>query len=269
MLLENIGNPFSSTLYRAVDDVARARGVNVYASNLDEDPERESELVRSLVERDVEGLIIAPSSTDHAYLEDARYAGTKFVFIDRPSLGFEADAILTDNQAGASVGVEHLVALGHERIAYLGDIHSIATAADRYAGYVEALVQAGITVDEHLVRHDLHTMGGAQAAVSDLLRGPEAPTALFAAQNLVTIGAIRALHKLARHRDVALVGFDDLPLGDLLFPGITVVAQQPYKMGELAAQALFSRLDGNTEPARYQFLQANLITRGSGEIPAA
>jgi LacI family transcriptional regulator len=268
VLLENVGNPFSSTLHRAIEDVARKRGVAVFAGSLDEDPLREQELVQAFAARQVDGLIIVPASFDHRYLESERRAGTEIVFIDRAPIGFEADAVLTDNHSGSKLGVQHLIQGGHQRIGFLGDIATIATARDRFSGYMEAMDGAGLAVEDQLILHDLHTPAEAQDAVRRLVALAEPPTAIFTSQNLITIGALRVLHELRLQHKIALVGFDDVALSDLLDPGVTVVAQNPYEIGQLAAHALFRRLDGATGPAEVCLLQAELITRGSGEITA-
>jgi LacI family transcriptional regulator len=154
-------------------------------------------------------------------------------------------------------------------IAFLGDLQAISTARERFAGYRAALDRAGIPADPVLVRHDLHTREAAEAAVAAMLTDlPECrPTAIFAGQNLITIGAIRALRAAGVERRVALVGFDDVELGDLLSPGLTVVAQDPVAIGRAAAELLFARLDGERGPSRHVEVPTRLIPRGSGEIP--
>src|SRR6059058_5534929 len=121
LLLEDVANPFFSSLHRSVEDVARRRGVLVFAGSSDEDPQRERELVESLVARGVDGVIIAPTSGDHGYLLRDRDAGVGMVFVDRPPRYIDADSIVSDNQGGAERAVEHLVAVGHRRIAFAGD----------------------------------------------------------------------------------------------------------------------------------------------------
>ena len=147
-------------------------------------------------------------------------------------------------------------------------MRKIATASDRYRGYVEALQAAGIRIDERLVRTDLHTRDAADSAAHELLRLPVevAPTALFTSQNLVTIDTVRALRQRDLQHLVALVGFDDVELADMLDPGITVVAQDPFKMGIEAAELLFARLDGDRGPSKRRLISTRLIERGSGEI---
>ena len=267
VVLEDVSNPFASTLHRAIEDVAVERRVLVLAGSSDEDEDRERQLVSAFVSRRVDGLIIQPSSHDHSYLHTERRAGTPVVFVDRPPSFLDADAVVTDNAAGIRGAVRHLVEQGHRRIAYLGDMRSIATAAERHQGYVEELAEQKIGVDATLVRLDLRGIEKAEAAAREVLARPQRPTAIIAGQNLITIGAFRALRALDLHRRVALVGFDDFLLADLLAPGITVIAQDPAAIGRTAAAVLFRRLDGDRSPSQVHTVRTRMITRGSGEIP--
>jgi LacI family transcriptional regulator len=267
LLLEDVGNPFSSSLHRAVEDEARSRGVQVLSGSLDEDPQRERELIHIFALRRVDGLIMAPASHDQRYLLAEVSAGVPVVFVDRPPVGLAADAILATNVTGAVEAVRHLAQHGHRRIAYLGDYASIATARHRYQGYRTVVAEAGLDDDDELVVHDLHGISLAEGAVMALLRRPNPPTALFTSQNLVTIGAVRALRRVGLHNAVALAGFDDFPLADLLQPGVTVVAQDPAMIGRTAARALFRRIEGDTTEPREYWMPTTLIRRGSGELP--
>lgn len=269
LLVEDVSNPFSAAVHRAVENYAAERGVLVLSSSLDEDAERERRMVRTLIARRVDGLIIVPASSDHRYLVAEQSAGTAVVFVDRPPTPLIGDAVVTDNREAADAGVKHLISAGHRRIAYLGDTESLPTARSRYAGYCDALRGAeadGCVLDPALVVHGLRTTKAADEAVTRLLSRPEAPTALFTSQNLVTIGAVEALHRMGLHHRVAIVGFDDFPLAELLDPGVTVLAQQPSEMGRLAAELLFGRMAGDRSPAAAHVIASQLIPRGSGEI---
>lgn len=266
LLLEDVSNPFSAAIHRAIENVARARGVAVFTASLDEDPEREQALVRAFVARRVDGLVMVPAGGDQSYLHSEVRAGLSLVFVDRPPAYLDADVVLAANQAGAEQAVRHLIDQGHSRIAYLGDLLSISTANERHAGYETALRGAGIAVDPWLVRHDLHSSDLAEAAATELFEGNAPPTAIFASQNLVTIGVIRALRSAGRQHDIALVGFDEVPLADLLEPGLTVVAQDVLEIGRCAAEQLFRRLDGDRSATVRQVIPTRLIPRGSGEI---
>lgn len=266
VVLEDVANPFSSALHRAIEDVAVERSVLVLAGSSDEDENRERQLIAAFTSRRVDGLVIQPASHDHSFLIAERKAGTAIVFVDRPPAFFDADTVVTDNAAGVRRGVRHLIGHGHKKVGYLGDLHTIATAAQRYQGYVAELAAQRMTVDERFVRLDTSGIARAEAAVTELLEGSDPPTALFTAQNLITIGAFRTLRRLGLHRKIALVGFDDILLADLLEPAITVVAQDPAAIGRTAAQMLFRRLDGDRSPAQHQVVPTRLIARGSGEI---
>ena len=266
VILEDIANPFSSTLHRAIEDVAVKRGVLVLAGSLEEDETRERELVAALISRRVDGLVVMPASHDHSYLLNERNAGTPLVFVDRPPAFLDADTVLADNVGGARRGIQHLLAKGHRRIGYVGDLPSIMTSALRYQGYQEELNAHGIAIDPRLVGLHLRGIDSAEAVTTSLLSKEPAPTAIFAAQNLLTIGAYRALRRLELHHRVALVGFDDFLLADLLDPGITVIAQDPAAMGKSAAELLFRRLDGERSPSEHLVIPTRLIPRGSGEI---
>ena len=266
LMLEDVSNPYSSSIYRAVENVARERGVGLLAGSLDEDPVRERELAGTLVARRVDGLIVVPAGRDHSYLRDEQEVGTAVVFVDRPPVLLSADSVMADNRDGAIAAVRHLIGRGHRRIAFLGDLISIATCQDRYSGYHEALREAGLTEDLRIVRRDLHTAAAAEAAVAELLAGPEPPSALFSAQNLITLGTVRALRAGGVQHRMAMVGFDDVPLADMLDPPVTVVAQDVAAIGTLAAQILFRRIDGDVSEPRAHIVPTRLVTRGSGEI---
>ena len=266
IVLEDLANPFSAAVHRAVVDAARARGVLVLSASSDGDPDDEREAVAAFTDRRVDGVILMPTSGDHGWIAEEPAAGTTMVTIDRPA--GDLDAVVSDNRAGAARATTHLLRRGHRRIGFLGDLRDIYTMRERAAGHREALAAAGVPGDERLTRLDLHDSAAAEQAVIELLTISDAPTAIFSAQNLVTIGAVRALRRLELHRDVALIGFDDIILGDLLEPGVTVVAQDPAEIGRLAADQLLGRIAGDDGPPRRHVVPTRLIPRGSGEIPA-
>lgn len=263
LILEDVANPFSSALHRAVEDLARSRGVAVFAGSGDESPRRERELALELVARRVDGLIIVPASDDQSYLAGEQRNGVRLVFADRPPQLLRADAVLSENAGGARKAVAHLLAAGHRRIGFLGNPMSIQPAADRHAGYAAALAKAGVPLEERLTWTGV--ADDAEQAIRSLVLDIGS-TALFTAQNLLTIVAIRVLRELRLHTKIALVGFDDFPLADMLEPGVTVVAQDPAAIGAKACELLFKRMDGDSSPTSTHTIPTTLIPRGSGEI---
>ena len=269
LLLEDVANPFSAALLRAVEDEARERRVQILIGSLDEDPDRERELAITLIDRGVDGLVIVPAAADQSYLVAERKLGIGVVFLDREPRFLAADAVVSGNRDGAAAAVDHLRSFGHRRIAYLGDSLTIATAAQRFDGYQHALERAGRQADPLIIRHGLSTVDAAMQAAAGMVSLPDPPTALFASQNLVTIGAVKALLRAGVQERIALVGFDDFPLADVLAPGITVITQDTARLGRLAAQLLFARLDGDDSPPRTHVVPTGLVVRGSGEIRPA
>jgi LacI family transcriptional regulator len=266
VVFDDVANPFHAAVLGGVETVARARGVLPLVGSTDEDGERERELAEAFLSRRVDGLIVVPSGTDHSYLRADRDAGVAMVFVDRPPAFIDADSVLSDNAGGAFAATEHLIAAGHRRIAFLGDQSRIFTATERLRGYRDALSRHGIAYDDALVGMELHESASASEATAALLGLDDPPTALFTAQNLITIGAVARLRALGRHHDVALVGFDDLPLADAVEPGLTVVAQDAEQLGRLTAERLFARLDGEAGPSVRVVVPTTLIERGSGEL---
>ena len=266
LLVGSVANPFAGALHRAVEDAARERGTAVFAASLDDDPLRERGIVEAFLRRRVDGLILTTVTKSQGYLLPEQDHGTPLVFVDREPVGLEADAIVSDNAAGSAKAVRHLIEHGHRRIAYLGDRHDIQTAGERKRGFMEEMAHAGIPTGDIPIIEDLHDAESAHHTARELLSVAEPPTAFFTSQNLVTLGAIRALRELGLHHTTALVGFDDFTLADLLEPGVTVIAQNPQRIGALAAERIFARLDGDDTGELTYVVPTKLIVRGSGEI---
>jgi LacI family transcriptional regulator len=263
LILEDIGDPFYATLSRAVEDVAVRHDTLLITGSSDEDPEREQALTLAFCARRVDGLIVIPASGDHTYLLPEMAAGTAVVFADRPPGQIEADAVLTENAHGAFDGVTHLLSGSHRRIGFIGDAPHIYTASLRYRGYAEAMTAAGQPIDESWVTMAPPSVAEIRSALHRMLGGPSPVTALFCGNNRITAIALRELWTAGA--ELALVGFDDFELADLL--GITVVAQSTAEMGRIAAELLFRRLGGDRSEARRIMIGTRLIPRGSGETP--
>ena len=265
LVTEDLVNPFYATLARAVGEVARRHGFIVLSGSSDESEEREREILTAFLGRRVDGLIVVPTGASHAFLEPERAAGVQIVFVDRPAIGVSADTFLIDNAAGVLAGVSHLVQHGHRRIGYLGDEPAIYTAAERMRGFRQAEVTFGLESHGDLVRQGLHDAAVAEEWALSMLGHSNPPTALFAGNNLITAGVLRALRRHGGSR-VDLVGFDDFDLADLVNPPVTVIAQDAEALGRRAAERLFARLAGDVGPTVTEVLPTRLIVRGSGEV---
>ncbi|MFB4267486.1 LacI family DNA-binding transcriptional regulator [Nonomuraea sp. GTA35] len=261
LVIEDVADPFYSGLSRAVEGVVIEHGCLLLSGSSGEEPGRERELVETFCARRVDGLIMVPAGDDHTYLRPELETGTPVVFADRPpGAGIDVDTVLTDNVGGARQAVRHLMTHGHRRIAFLGDDPAIFTASQRLRGYREEL---GGLFDGRLVSMRPPAMEAAREDLARMFALDDPPTALFTGNGRHTVTTLRALEG----RRVALVGFDDFELADLLRPGVTVVAQDPSWMGRVSAELLFRRLRGDGGPSEHLELPVRLIPRGSGELP--
>ena len=268
LLVEDVANEFFASIHRGVEDVAREHGAAVVAASLDRNPERERDLVGALADRRVDGLILAPTSPDQGYLATELRSGWPMVVVDRQAHGVELDTVLTDNRSASDKATAHLVSHGHRSIAFIGGLEHLSTAQMRFAGFTDAMLTAGLAVDPDLVIHGVADADQAARVLDGLLALPRPPTAIFSGQNLITMGCVRALRARNRQHAIALVGFDDFAMADLLEPAITVVSQDARAMGRKAAELLFERILAADSPVNTYVVPAQLIARGSGEIRA-
>jgi LacI family transcriptional regulator len=268
LLLGAPHNPSTAAMQRAVEVAAAERRFAVFVAHLDHSGDGERDVVAAFARRRVDGLIILPASSDHAYLGRERRAGTAIVFVERPPEQLEVDAVVADDRAGAALAIGHLTAQGHQRVGILGTV-ACSAGRERCRGALDAAAAAGQPPDDAHVRLELGDDGEADRAAAGMLAGDRPPTALFAAGYNTTVGAVRALHRLGVQHRVALVGFDDFPLADVLEPAVSVVAHDQAAMGRLAAAELFRRIDGDRSGARRHVLPVRLLLRGSGELVAA
>jgi len=286
LLVDDIANPFFATLARAVEDAARLHSCVVLIGSSNDSLAREREVISAFCARRVDGVILVPAAGSHRFLRAQQELGVKVVCVDRPAANLEVDTVLVDNRHGAHTAVRHLIGYGHRRIGYLGDRKDIWAVRERYAGFVQALAEEGLDPDPAIVRHGLRNRAEAAKVAAVLLGQAAPPTAIFASNDLVTMGVIDALQEAGRYGPagdgsrrsarrgdgtarVALVGFDEFALADKLTPPVTVVSQDPAAIGATAAQLLFARISGDTSERRDVVLLTRLVARGSGEIASA
>jgi LacI family transcriptional regulator len=264
LIITDLLNPVYAAYAKAVETVAkRNRSVVVLVSS-GEDSAIEKELVTDLLRLPVDGLIIVSVCNDHRYLEQYQRLGSAIVFLATPGGNIDADAVILDNEGGSRVAVEHLIGCGHRRIGFMSGPERLYSARSRLDGYREALVGAGIPWDPALVKQGLSSTEQAQVVARHLINARDGPTAVFAANNRNCIGLLRAIR--ATQKNVAVIGFDDFELADMLPVPVTVVGYDAGELARAAAELLFSRLAGDSRPCQRIVLPPRLIVRGSGEI---
>lgn len=266
VVVDAVSDPFFAEVVGAIEEVATAEGCSCIVASTQRSPAREREVVRALLQRRVRGLILAPLLDDLGWLGAA---GVPVVFVDRAPVGVEGDVVMVDDVGGAQQAVAHLVAHGHRRIAAVASLPQVATTLARLDGFTKALAEAGLAQDPALVRATCAADEDAVAATAELLALPNPPTAVFVANARYTTGVVRHLHASGR-TDVAVVGFGDVPMGEVLVPGVSVVDHSPRQIGRRAAARLVHRIgEGARAPADppvTELVPLCLVPRGSGEL---
>jgi len=260
LLIEEIANPFYAAIASVAADIAADHKTLLMTASSEEDADRERTLLLELCQRRVDGLLVVPAGEDHSYLRREVEMGMAVVFLDRPPGDLSADTVLLDNRGGARSGVARLLADGHTRIGILLDSLSVYTMRERLAGARDALADAGVPGDEALVRDRVKTPDDAARTVADLLDRPDPPTAFFATNNRIAVGALQELWR--RGSDAALVGFDDFELSHLMPRPLTLIGYDPRELARTATELLFRRIGGDRSEPTTTVLPTRLVDRG-------
>ena len=265
LILSDITNPFFTTIARGVEDTASDAGYTVIFCNTDESESEERKYLNVLLQKRVDGILLIPAGNGVQSVQAARDQGIPVVVLDRRAPGCAADVVRGDSEGGARSLTQLLISLGHRRIAMLTGSPHVSTAQDRATGYHAAMLAAGLEKEE-LVFYGRFTQASGAEMVRQAIAAQPEPTALFAANNFIAIGALNQLRELGKRvpEDLALVSFDDLPAPLVTFPFLTVAAQPAYEMGCRATTRLIERLEAaSTDEYREIILPTEVILRAS------
>lgn len=271
VVVPDITNPYFAAVVKGMESVTRTEGYRILLANSDESSEREDELLADMV-RQVDGVVLAPATEQDLTPLHVRDADVPVVFVDRDLAdGERFDAVLVNNDEGGRQAAAHLLSLGHTRIAAISGNQDSTPGRCRREGFVAALTAAGVELEPaHDLIGDFREESGYQLTIS-LLSRPEPPTALFTANNLMTLGALKALHDMRMDvpGEMSLIGFDDLDTGPLLRPPLTVIDRPMVEQGVLAMRLLLRRFDGEyaDDKPRRIVLDTKLVERASTAPP--
>lgn len=266
VVVDSIGDVFFSQLVARVEAVLDEAGYQVLVASSHRDPQRERDTVQNLVQRRCAGVIVAPSSRDS--LAGMRLRDVPVVFVDRVGDLPGAQSVVADDFGLARIATAHLIRHGHRRIALLSDVPVIETTRHRHEGFRAAMAEAGLPVDERLVRSDCPDASEVMRVITGLLALDQPPTALISTNTRLSLGVVPALHQHGR-TDIALVAYGDFAMAESLSPAVTVIDHSPEAVGTAAAQALLDRLRPGGEATAHEpvtLVPARLIPRGSGEL---
>ena len=250
----------------AIEQTARACGLTLLASSTDFEEAREHDILISMCRQRLDGIIVEPIGESHTYLQPELDAGMPMVAMDRPMSGVSVDCVMSDNASGIGMAFHHLHQHGHRRIAYVGDSERVFSGRERAAAFRAALRAHGQPVDGLVHPGDL-TPERIAAALEAALHAAEPATALVTGNMDTTIAVLRQLGREAASR-LAIVGFDEVPLADLLQPALTVVAQNTAVIGRTAVELLRARIADPGRTVQTVVVPLDLKVRGSGEVRA-
>lgn len=243
LVFTDITNPFFNTIARGVEDSACSAGFNVIFCNTDESVEQEYKYIQLVLQKQVDGILLVPVDTRSKAIDSIQEQNTPLVVIDRKVPYDNIDSVRGDSEGGAYLITKHLIDLGHQRISMLSGSKGVSTAEDRINGYCRAMKNSELTqfIDYHYGKFAQQSgFETTKALFSREIR----PTALFAGNNLIAVGALSSLREMEIDipQDVAVVSFDGIPENLTVFPFLTTVDQPSYEIGKKAAELLLSRI---------------------------
>ena len=266
VLVPDLLNPLFAAVVRGIEDGLREAGYTPLIANTDNDAERERMAYEAMSARQVDGFIAATARRDHWLLADQVESGPKLVLVNRRVDSDAIPAVTADDHEGAKLAVEHLVGLGHRRIAHLAGSQALYTGWSRHQGFVDAMVAAGLTVDPGLVVFSgAFTAQEGARCCSQLLERRRDFTAIVAGNDLLALGCYDALEErgLVCPDDVSVVGYNDMPFVDRFRPPLTTVRVPHYELGATAAALMLEQLREHQAAPRQLALSPELVTRGS------
>jgi LacI family transcriptional regulator len=265
MVVSHMSNPFFAELIHGVEKTLSAQQYNLMICNTEDNPYKEEEYLRLLMAKRVDGIVVAVASEKWATLQVAEDADFPLVFLDQRVEGARGPVVCGTNEQGAYQGVAHLIADGHLSIGILAGVAGMSTMRDRLAGYRRAIVEAGLSLDDRLVKFSRLEVESATHQMKELLAEDPRPTAVFLNNNLLALGALIALQELGLTcpEDVALVSFDDAPWMRVADPPLTALRQPNHEMGSMAGRLLLQQLRGEPVPRTTTTFQPELIIRQS------
>ncbi|HWE60865.1 MAG TPA: LacI family DNA-binding transcriptional regulator [Chloroflexota bacterium] len=264
-MIPDISNPFFAAMFRGIEDTLAQQDFSVILANTDDDPRREQRGMTMLRERQVDGLILATARRDDPAIAGLAADRYPYVLVNRHTDPLEANVVVPDDYNGAASAVDHLVALGHRRIAHIAGAAEVSTGNNRRRGYADALARHGLPVDPALIVDGTFREAGGYAAMGTLLTRRPLPTAVFAVNDLAAMGALRATRQagLDVPRDISIIGFNDLPVVAQMSPALTTLHVPLHAMGVAAAARLLARLTGTEQPDQPVVMPVELICRES------
>jgi DNA-binding LacI/PurR family transcriptional regulator len=269
LIIPTISNPVFADSTQGVQDCADKRKMQVILGNSYYKYDKEENLVKTLREKQVDGLFITTTNLKGDVLKTLLDENFPFVLLFSTVKGGPLSAVGVDNYRGGYLATEHLITLGHKRIGMLAGKFAITDRSyHRWRGYRQCLKNYGIPYDKALLAQTEYSLAGGRDTVKKLLALKKPPTAIFCSNDYLALGAMKGAREMGLRlpEDLSIVGFDDMQTSSYVIPALTTIQQPAYKMGEIAAELLFQRMESAAKPVQ-RMLQSSLIIRESTTIP--
>lgn len=265
LLIPDIQNPFYVDVIRGIEDFAYSSNCVVIIGNFSQDENKEQLYIDILKSESVDGFIVAPSNEKDRHIKQLIADGFPVVCIDRGLSEVEIDLVKVENQKGVFHAIEHLIALGHRKIGYIAGNQLIPTTLERIAGYQQAMEKNNIEIDPDVIVSRKSDYQSGLELAAQLLEMHQPPTAIFAGNNLLTLGALETIHKkgLRIPEDIAIIGFDDVYWANSLNPPLTAVRQPGFEIGRKSCELLVKRINDPERPFENLILATELMVRKS------
>jgi LacI family transcriptional regulator len=264
LLVPNSLNPYFAELARGIEDYCERNGYCVILCNSDDNPDKQRSYLRVLLEKRIDGLIVASAGGDGGLAQGLAAVRTPMVIVDRGLEGVDADLVRIDHEYGAYLATRHLLELGHRDIATISGPATTSVAQMRLAGFCRALEEAGIRVARgRMLESDFTSTGGYSAAAVLLENNP--PSAIFAANDMIGIGVLRAAaeRNIRVPTDLSVIGFDDSQMSRYVYPALTTVGQSILQLGEMAAGVLLRRIAKPDLATEQRIVTPSIVLRES------
>jgi DNA-binding LacI/PurR family transcriptional regulator len=264
LVVTTVADPFTSEVVSGIEQTANDHGYSVFLADSNADPVRERKVVQAFAEQRVDGIIVTSSRVGALYLPLLSEMMVPIILVNDQYPGAFVHSVMICNQEGSRAVAEHLVGLGHRRIAFIGDQFGYQSDTERFAGYKDALDAAGIPFLPELVVRGDGKPEAAMRAMDNLLALREPPTAVCCYNDMTALGAMRSvrMHGLRVPEDISVAGFDDLFVASYTEPPLTTVRQPMRRMGQLAMENLIKLMSGQETVVRIK-VKAELVVRGS------
>ncbi len=269
VIVPDITNPFFTGLINTIENSANREGFSVILNSYNDEPELEKKCINVLLQKQVDGIILAPGSGNEDYIRNTLSEEVPTVLMDRTLEGCRSDMVELDNYNASFQAVRYLLDLGHSRIGFIGGFSGISSNREREKGYLDALAMAGQKGSDDYIQRKQARISGGYEGTRELMRRPIPPTALFLGSNTLSLGAIQAMRELSLTcpEDISIISFGDFEWSTAFEPRLTCIHTPVEEMGQRAMKSLIKRIRNPEKEPEIHKIPCTMVLRNSCKPP--